>query len=132
MQEAIHAKATKWTDVSILVNLGLKKSFWDNMIPIYQEFFENERSADWRIFIFSGDFDAAVPFLATQRWIKCLGRPVKNDWHNWRVNNQVAGGLIEYDKLTFLTVKGSGHMVPYYTPDKGLALFKRFVDKEEF
>lgn len=128
VQEAIHAKATKWSDLGNLIYGTLK----DDMTPYYKEFFENERSADWRILVFSGDFDAIVPFTGTQRWIECLGRPVKNDWHSWRVNSQVAGNAIEYDKLTFITVKGAGHMVSYYSPERGLDLFRRFVDKEAF
>ena len=35
---------------------------------------------NWKVLVFSGDADSAVPFIGTQRWISCLKRPVKRDW----------------------------------------------------
>jgi hypothetical protein len=56
----------------------------DIMVPYFERFI-NE--TDWRILIWSGDVDAAVPFIGTQRWIECLGQDVKRDWNNWFTND---------------------------------------------
>ena len=39
--------------------------------------------SSWRILIYSGDADSAVPFIGTQRWIQCLNSPITSDWANW-------------------------------------------------
>jgi len=104
----------------------------DNMIPVYEEILNNPRTSSWRILVYSGDFDLVVPFQSTQRWIRCLGRPVVKPWHSWMIGKQVGGNVIEYDRISFLTIKGSGHMVPYYTPDKGYAFFQLWIDKQPF
>ena len=127
VQQALHVEATKWNFTGNIV-YGEKVP---DMVPIWKEILDNPRSNSWRILIYSGDFDAVVPFTGTQRWIRCLGLPVKKAWHPWMINNQVGGNVIEYDRLTFLTVKGSGHYVGYYTPDKGIEFFKRWINKEE-
>jgi hypothetical protein len=60
-----------------------------------------------------------VPYIGDENWTGSLGYNIKSDWHAWFVQNppgfgnQVAGYAIEYDAngFTFITVKGSGHMV---------------------
>jgi len=126
VQKAIHADPTKWR-ASGNIRYGNQN---DNLIPVWQEIMNNPRTKSWRILIFSGDFDAVVPFPGTQRWIHCLGLPVKKPWHQWMIGKQVGGSIIEYDRMSFLTVKGSGHMVSYYTPDKGFEFFKQWINKE--
>jgi len=128
VQKAIHVDKTTWKEMGN-INYG---SMDDDMVVLYQEFFNNPRSSSWRILLFSGDFDLAIPFESTQRWIHCLGRPVVKPWHSWMVGSQVGGNVIEYDRISYLTVKGSGHMVPYYTPDKGYTFFQKWIDKEPF
>jgi serine carboxypeptidase-like clade 2 len=44
------------------------------------------------------------------------------------VFEQVAGWTISYgENLTFATVRGAAHMVPYAQPARALALFKSFI-----
>jgi hypothetical protein len=59
----------------------------ENIVPYFERFFKEAPS--WRILVFSGDTDAAVPFIGTQRWIECMGQPVKQDWKHWWSNDQV-------------------------------------------
>lgn len=40
---------------------------------------------------------------------------------------QVAGYVIEYKGVVFITVRGSGHMMPIDQPERGLALFSSFI-----
>jgi len=44
---------------------------------------------------------------------------------------QVAGYVIEYKDLVLVTVRGSGHMVPIDQPDRGLVLFKSFLEGKQ-
>lgn len=72
---------------------------------LFPKFFA--QAPHWDILVVSGDADAAVPFVGTQRWIECLARPVTTNWRNWILDQDVAGSIKAYDHLTFATVKGT-------------------------
>ncbi|ETO24192.1 hypothetical protein RFI_12965 [Reticulomyxa filosa] len=114
---------------------------------IYPEFFS--KAPQWKITIVSGDADAAgiykntnallkrvvvyfmlfvLPFMGTQRWIECLGRPVVVDWTNWWMDQDVAGSYKIYDGITFQTVKGCGHTIPTYCPEQGFLFFEQYIN----
>jgi serine carboxypeptidase-like clade 2 len=44
---------------------------------------------------------------------------------------QVGGYVIEYKGLSFMTVRGSGHMVPIDQPDRMLFIIKSFLEGKE-
>jgi serine carboxypeptidase-like clade 2 len=127
VQQAIHVLPTKWNWISSILQYGPRS---DTMVPLYQRFFRD--APDWRILVFSGDGDGAVPFLSTQRWIECLKRPIKQDWSFWRHNRQVIGAYKVYDRLTMLTLKGCGHMVSMYCPEEGFVMFDRWINNKPF
>ena len=80
-----------------------------------------------RIWIYTGDTDLVVPFVGTREWIKKLGLPVIQKFRPWYLNQQVAGFYEVYDKLTYVTVKGAGHMVPQVKPEESLYMFNQFL-----
>eukprot|EP00727_Mastigamoeba_balamuthi_P002068 m51a1_g11859 hypothetical protein (914) ;mRNA; r:503783-507973 len=128
VQKAIHARPTKWDTFAPHLNYSDSDGN-DDMIPYFDHFFE--AAPHWRILIFSGDLDGCIPFMGTAKWIACRGRPVKNAWRTWHLDGQVAGGVIEYDRITFATVKGAGHMVSYYLPPAGYAIFDRWIQEKQ-
>lgn len=127
VQAALHVVPTKWTWISSIMQYGPR---YDSMVPLYKRFFKD--APQWRILVFSGDGDGAVPFLSTQRWIECLQRPILKDWTFWRHNNQVQGAYKTYDRLTMLTAKGCGHMLSMYCPEQGWVMFDRWINKIPF
>jgi len=76
----------------------------------------------------SGDADAAVPFLGTERWMECLQRPVANDWRKWELDGDVAGMIKDWDHISLVTVKGCGHTIPTYCPEAGYAFFANWLN----
>lgn len=86
-----------------------------------------------RILIYSGDTDAAVPVNGTQKWISNLKLNVKKPWRSWRIDNPnaVAGYITEYEGLTFVTVKGTGHMVPQWKPKEAYHMFTKFLEGQD-
>ena len=131
VQAAIHARVgTKWSGFADLDYSA--ESMHRNIIPLFRKFLATPRSQRWRILVYSGDADAAVPFLGTQKWVHCLSRPVKRDWRPWYHNRQFAGAAIDYDGITFLTVHGSGHAIPWYTPALGFEFYQRWLLGKDF
>ncbi|RHN59102.1 putative peptidase S10, serine carboxypeptidase, alpha/Beta hydrolase [Medicago truncatula] len=92
------------------------------------EFHVNLSKKGYRSLIYSGDHDAVVPFMSTQAWIRNLNYSIVDDWRPWFVNGQVGGYTRTYsNRMTFATVKGSGHTAPEYTPEQCFAMFTRWI-----
>nr|CAB3504293.1 unnamed protein product [Digitaria exilis] len=68
-----------------------------------------------------------IPTTSTRYTLKKLGLPIKEDWSPWFHHEQVGGWTVVYDGLTFVTVRGAGHMVPSTQPEQALELFKHFL-----
>ena len=101
--------------------------------------------AKYRVLIYSGDADAQIPTLGTERWVTGLGLPALagKGWRPWRVDGNTAGYVIEYDtssgsghgadgsgnngEFLFMTVKAAGHMAPTYKRSQSLAMYQRFI-----
>lgn len=85
-----------------------------------------------KILIYSGDTDGAVPFIGTRQWIKSLQLPVLTPYHSWYYDEQVAGYAIEYRGLTFITVKGAGHIVPQLKRPQAHYMINTFLQGKNF
>jgi carboxypeptidase C (cathepsin A) len=85
--------------------------------------------AGLKILIYSGDTDAAVPVNGTQKWISNLNLPIISAWRAWKTDdlNNVAGYRTIYKGLTFVTVKGTGHMVPQWKPKEAFHMLNCFL-----
>ncbi|KAG2563565.1 hypothetical protein PVAP13_8KG327002 [Panicum virgatum] len=77
-----------------------------SMLPIYKELI----GAGLKVWVYSGDIDTTVPLSSTRRSLAALGLPVKTSWYPWyMVPTEVGGWSMEYEGLTFVTVRGAGH-----------------------
>ncbi|CAL4939705.1 unnamed protein product [Urochloa decumbens] len=130
VQKALHANITgldyPWMDCSsqhVFDNWNWKDSP-ETMLPSIKKLI----SSGIRIWLYSGDMDAVCSFISTQYVLDILGLPIEKPWHPWRIDNEVAGYVIGYKGLVFATVRGAGHMVPYYQPRRALALFSSFLE----
>ena len=104
--------------------------------PLYKKLIQK-----YRILIYSGDVDACIPYWGTEEWTRELGFGVRKDWHPWQAKHltrptmQRAGYAIEYDtptKFNFVTVQGSGHMLPTFKPHFALSMITKFLNNEDF
>ncbi|XP_074281508.1 serine carboxypeptidase-like 33 [Silene latifolia] len=98
-----------------------------SVLPIYKKLIQG----GLKIWIYSGDVDGRVPAIGSRYCVESLGLPVKTPWRTWFHNNQVGGRIVEYDGLTFVTVRGAGHLVPLNKPSEALALIHSFLTGEE-
>jgi len=102
---------------------------WGSLLPNYK----NDIIPKTRVFIFNGDADACVPYNGNEEWTREIGMKVKDEWHPWSVNGQVAGFATNYEHdFSFVTIKGAGHMVPEFKPVQALDMFKRFINNQPF
>ena len=88
--------------------------------------------------------DACMPYSSNADWVEALAKQqgyMKTEaWRPWQLNSVPAGYVTTYapgfpfhaHKLTFLTVKQSGHMVPQYQPERAFAFFSKWLEGRPF
>ncbi|XP_059664333.1 serine carboxypeptidase 1-like [Cornus florida] len=119
VQKALHANPTSWR--------SCRDYNWTDsprtVIPIIKDFIVN----GLRVWQYSGDIDSVVPVTSTRYSISSLKLPIETAWRPWYTNNEVGGYVVEYKGLTFATVRGSGHLVPSYQPERALIMISSFL-----
>ena len=84
--------------------------------------------SELRVWFFTGETDLAVPFLGSIRWMDKLNQGIEVPYTAWHIKNQVAGHYQKFDSgLVFLTVKGTGHMVPQDKKPESKILLDAFL-----
>ncbi|KAF7848140.1 hypothetical protein BT93_L2258 [Corymbia citriodora subsp. variegata] len=129
VQEALHANVTKipypWTPCSTTL------TSWSDapasMLPIIKKLIQG----GLRVWVYSGDTDGRLPVTGTRYTLRKLGLDIVHDWTPWYNYQQVGGWTVEYDELTFVTVRGAGHEVPTFAPKRALQLVKHFLADEK-
>ncbi|XVE70010.1 hypothetical protein DITRI_Ditri10aG0037500 [Diplodiscus trichospermus] len=118
VQAALHAKATKWSGCS---DVGWTDSP-SSILPVIRQL-----AREIRVWIYSGDTDGRVPVTSSRYAIKSLELPVERPWQPWYSNSEVGGYVVGYKGLVFITVRGAGHMVPSYQPERALTMITSFL-----
>jgi carboxypeptidase C (cathepsin A) len=82
-----------------------------------------------KIWIYSGDLDAVVPYNGTIDWIERLNLTVKEKWSQWKIkSDEVAGYKIIYENnFAFFTLRNAGHMVPQYKSEEVFYLLEAYL-----
>ncbi|PON99683.1 Serine carboxypeptidase-like [Trema orientale] len=131
VQKALHANRTKlpydWSMCSGVLNYSDTDGNI-NILPLLKRIVQNHIP----VWIFSGDQDSVVPLLGSRTLIRELAHDlhfkITVPYGAWFHKGQVAGWATEYGNLlTFATVRGAAHMVPYAQPSRSLHLFSSFV-----
>ncbi|TKY56026.1 Serine carboxypeptidase 42 [Spatholobus suberectus] len=131
VQKALHANRTNlpynWSMCSRIVNYSDTDGNI-SILPILKRIIQN-RIPVW---VFSGDQDSVVPLLGSRTLIRELAHELQFKitvpYGAWFHKGQVGGWVTEYGNLlTFATVRGAAHMVPYAQPSRALHLFSSFV-----
>ncbi|CAI9102938.1 OLC1v1001334C1 [Oldenlandia corymbosa var. corymbosa] len=127
VQVALHANVTKnipyaWEPCSNLLENWTDSSA--SVLLLFTELIEH----GVRVWVYSGDVDGRVPVTGTQYSLETMAVPITTPWGPWYLNGEV-GGYVQYyqNNLTFATVRGAGHQVPSYRPDRSLELVSRFL-----
>jgi len=107
-----------------------------NVLPIY----DYARSkTPLRVLVYNGDTDPGINSMVTQAkytaYFDSLNVTESEAWRPWTTDGKqrMGGYVISYPgDFSYLTIRGSGHMVPEYKPDVTLAFLSAFVRGEPF
>lgn len=130
VRKAIHvqpaSKIGNWTICTNKITYGFTEG---SLLPFYK----NDLIPNIRVVIYNGDVDSCVPYNGNELWTSSLDIPVVTPWRAWMHDNQVAGYATTFEQnFQFVTVKGSGHMVPQFRPIPALAMFTHFINDTPF
>ena len=95
------------------------------------EFYRNLTNANLEALVYCADLDMNVPHLGTQYWINSFNTSIRDKWRAWFVDGQVAG-YTEVHKtkedhyLTYVIVKGAGHVAQTFKPKEVYHLINRW------
>eukprot|EP00300_Choanocystis_sp_HF-7_P018936 c20187_g1_i1.p1 GENE.c20187_g1_i1~~c20187_g1_i1.p1 ORF type:complete len:515 (-),score=112.60 c20187_g1_i1:67-1611(-) len=88
-----------------------------------------------RALVYNGDTDPAINSLFAANWTAGLGLEQIEAWRPWTVDGKLAmaGYVTRYaGNFDFLTVRGSGHMVPLNKPTASLEFITRWLRGEAY
>jgi len=103
-----------------------------NLMPFYQEAV-NEKGL--RVLVYNGDTDPGLNSFAAENWTVALGFNETQAWRAWTLDGavKVGGYVTRYaNNFDFLTIRGSGHMVPEFKPAAALEFISRWLHNEEY
>uniref|UniRef100_A0A0D9X2E3 Carboxypeptidase n=1 Tax=Leersia perrieri TaxID=77586 RepID=A0A0D9X2E3_9ORYZ len=130
VQKALHANVTKldhpWSACSGVLEHWVESA--STVLPIIKELLKN----NIRVWMYSGDTDGRVPVTSSRLSVNQLNLPVAAKWRPWFSNTRgagdVGGYIVEYKgNLSLVTVRGAGHEVPSYQPQRALVLVQYFL-----
>ena len=110
---------------------SLTGSYWvyEKLVPLNK----------YKIFIYSGDSDPAVPYSGTIYWIDKLRLqlklPTEEYWRPWYTNNnngkQNSGNIWRLaNNFKLVTFKGIGHMAPQWNLEGGYRMINNLLHNE--
>jgi len=88
-----------------------------------------------RVLVYNGDSDPSINSFEAQNWTHHLGFAIEEDWRPWTIDGcrRMGGYVTRYaGKFDFLTIRGSGHMVPTYKPAASFAFLQAWLDDTDY
>ncbi|EXB75616.1 Serine carboxypeptidase II-3 [Morus notabilis] len=122
VQTSLHVRPTQWSSCS---GVGWTDSP-TTILPTLKQLIAYGIS----VWVYSGDTDGRVPVTSSRYSINTLKLPVVNAWRPWYSSQEVGGHVVQYKGLTLTTVRGAGHLVPSYQPERALTLISSFLQRK--
>ncbi|XP_058485522.1 cathepsin A-like [Solea solea] len=97
-----------------------------------KDFYLKLLSMGVRALVYNGDTDMACNFLGNQWFVEDLGLKTTAEYQRWIHDDQVAGFYQRFGNVTFLTIKGAGHMVPQWAPGPAFHMFQSFITNTSY
>nr|XP_056700336.1 lysosomal protective protein [Euleptes europaea] len=135
VRKALHIvdDAPEWEMCSFEVSRGYKRIF----SKMNDQYLKLLGTMKYRILLYNGDVDMACNFLGDEWFVNSLDQKVEVSRRPWiytdeNGQDQIGGFVKEFTNISFLTVKGAGHMVPTDKPRAAFNMFDRFINKKPF
>mmetsp|Transcript_9529 Transcript_9529/g.27004 ORF Transcript_9529/g.27004 Transcript_9529/m.27004 type:complete len:536 (-) Transcript_9529:359-1966(-) len=105
-----------------------------NLLPFYHSVATDYPGV--RVLVYNGDTDPGINSFASQNWTVAVGLEETAGWRPWTLDGckRMGGYVTEYadGDFAFLTIRGSGHMVPQFKPEAALEFISTWIAGEEW
>lgn len=90
-----------------------------------QDYVANLLDRGIRVLIYAGTYDWQCNWVANKLWVDKLDWSGKaqyavEQWRDWSAGRSKAGEAKETPLLTFVTIRGAGHMMSVFSSDAGV------------
>lgn len=126
VRQALHVTVSPWNFCSNPIG-GNYSVPSQGSIPQYNQLMNANK---YKLILYSGDVDGCIPFVDTEYWIGTFNLTVTDEWRPWYQDTQVAGMVTIYDKITYVTVKGAGHLVPMTKRQQAYIMFSSIINNQ--
>lgn len=107
---------------------------WYKQMAARNQECESEKKV--RMLIYNGDTDPSLNSFFGEYWTSQeLGLVEKESWRPWTHNNKLRmGGFVTRYKgdFDYLTIRGSGHMVPEYKPEAASVMLGSWLLNKDY
>uniref|UniRef100_A0A023GNB3 Carboxypeptidase n=1 Tax=Amblyomma triste TaxID=251400 RepID=A0A023GNB3_AMBTT len=124
VKRALHVESSplEWDECSNVLNYSQQ---YKTMRDVVKQIVD---SGSLKTLIYNGDIDMACNFLGDEWFVNTLGYQPTSTYKLWKHGKQVAGFFQTYEgDITFVTIKGAGHMVPEDKPAQALQMITNFI-----
>lgn len=95
------------------------------------------KTKKYRILLYNGDQDMMCNYLGDQWFVESLQQKLLKSYHPWyyedKHEGRQIGGFVKYfTNLSFLTLKGAGHMSPKNKPQPAFYMITHFLKNQPF
>ena len=105
-----------------------------NLMPFYIDVAANH--PELRSLVYNGDTDPGINSFVSQNWTVALGLDEsEGGWRPWTLDGcqRMGGYVTRYDgDFDFLTIRGSGHMVPTFKPEAAKEFMGKWIANEPY
>uniref|UniRef100_A0A915LRJ8 Carboxypeptidase n=1 Tax=Meloidogyne javanica TaxID=6303 RepID=A0A915LRJ8_MELJA len=102
---------------------------YDDQYDDMLDFMKNIIKAKVPVMAYYGDTDIVCNLLLGERFATQLGIKLLTPKTSWIFEKQIGGTVTEYEGFTLLTVRGVGHMVPEWAPERALYILTQFLNQ---
>ena len=104
-----------------------------NLMPFYIDIALNH--PEIRSLVYNGDTDPGINSFVSQNWTAALGLDEIESWRPWTIDGcqRMGGYVTRYDgDFDFLTIRGSGHMVPTYKSEAAKEFMSKWIANDQY
>ena len=103
-----------------------------DLMPFYRKV---AQKTDLRVLVYNGDADPSINSFVAENWTVALGYDEVEPWRAWTLDGcrKVGGYVTRYrQNFDYLTIRGSGHMVPQFKPAAAAAFLQNWLTGDDY